>query len=121
MNVDLEDDVANNLMLIEQMQSDWVSHMVWTALCTKMWFKLYDLSKAEDEQVVDVLSADLTDSKRMWSCSARYAGEMVADLRNLHHGCNEDYMDWAFRGYAIPADDIIAAFRAMGWIEVPYE
>lgn len=62
-----------------------------------------------------------------WRCSWRYAGGIVADLRD----CNEDYIDWycsgiapeehsAFVGEGTVTDQIGADLALLGWLVTTY-
>lgn len=61
-----------------------------------------------------------------WSCSWRFAGGIVADLRNL----NEDYLDWYCSGMgdkegyvseSIVTEEIRKDLGELGWTIKPYD
>ena len=62
-------------------------------------------------QKLDVLEI-LKDST--WSCSWRYAGGLIADIR-----CEGDYMDWYCSGDEGKVDDEVKQdFEKLGWVPI---
>lgn len=119
MIIDLEDDMNVSLAFREAMTDDFVARQIFTALATNVWFKLRTVAKDIEEQTIEVLSADYTDRGRTWSCSTRYAGEVIANLRNSVNGTYEDYMDWYVSSMAEVEPHNIQMFRDIGWVVFP--
>ena len=63
------------------------------------------------------------DQSRVYSCSWRYAGGLIASLR----GKGEDYLDWYCSGIGegTPEGEVTLrvreAFNALGWFEYPWD
>lgn len=79
MDRDLEEDLKNDAVIMEKIKDRRYAQNVYAALCNMRW---------QPEEIWPVLQDD------WWTCSWRYAGEVVANLRNT----NEDYMDWYCSG-----------------------
>jgi hypothetical protein len=57
----------------------------------------------------------------LWSCSWRYSGGIVSDIRNMHHNTNEDYIDWYCSGNeGNVSEEIEADLKALGWTPVEW-
>ena len=70
---DLEQDLLKTTYIIDKCKnSETYSQNLYAAMCNNLFYK-------NDEE---------------WSCSWRYAGGLVADLRNM----GEDYLDWYCSG-----------------------
>ena len=99
---------------LDLLKSDWIadkckysmiySQNLYAALCNNRFF--YD--------------------KEEWTCSWRFAGGLVADLRN----CGEDYLDWYCSGIGNKVgfvtegevtDEISLDLMKLGWTIKPYE
>ncbi len=125
---DLQVDFSKHQWFLEKVRNNKAyAQNLYSALCNMRWQKL---------ELLPILKDDY------WSCSWRYAGEIVADIR----GNGEDYMDWycsgmggftAFadedpketerefnaRGY-VPeghvTEEIMHDLNKMGWLAVPW-
>jgi len=124
----LEDELfKNEWFLIKVRENKSYAQNLYSALCNMQWQKL---------DVIPILKSEL------WSCSWRYAGGIVAEIR----GGGEDYMDWycsgmggfaAFddddpdkidrefqaRGYVpegVVTEEIKEDLNKLGWVPVPY-
>jgi hypothetical protein len=106
MKPDLEKDLFKSDTIVEKCKhSDIYSQNLYAALCNNRFFY-------NDEE---------------WSCSWRYAGGIVADLRSN----GEDYMDWYcsgigdvngnYVGESVVTDEIRLDLMKLGWIVKPYE
>lgn len=109
----LERDLRNTGWICDKAKaSDSYSQNIYAALCNTDWQKL---------DVIDVLS------DRVWHCSWRYAGGIVADMRE-----SGDYMDWycsgswgnpdnhghtpkGYVGEGEVTEEILEDFRKLGW------
>jgi len=106
MKPDLEKDLFKSDTIVEKCKhSDIYSQNLYAALCNNRFFY-------NDEE---------------WSCSWRYAGGIVADLRSN----GEDYMDWYcsgigglsqnYVGESVVTDEIRLDLMKLGWVVKPYE
>lgn len=113
--VDLESDISTSQALVELLIEDDTSQHIYTALCQLVWLKVRDVTTSEEEQTLQVLTADRNDTSRMWQCSPRYAFEAVVALRWKHHQIETQHIFM----YAKSADEImpevIQHIRALGW------
>lgn len=99
MDRDLEEDLKASPVILEKVKDRRYAQNVYAALCNMRW---------QPEEVWPVLTDEY------WSCSWRYAGEVVADLRV---DFNEDYMDWyctGIRGGMTYDDDIAEGYVPEG-------
>ena len=95
---DLEKDLYESNYIMEKAyrNQDYCQNL-YAALCNNDWIKADMLS---------ILAAEY------WHCSWRYAGGIVAELRNQ----NEDYIDfYCSGGEGIVQDDIAEDFARIGW------
>ena len=73
---------------------------VYNALCNMRW-------QRKDNQ------------KEIYSCSWRYAGGLVADMRGNNDSMN--YMDFYCSGNeGVITDEVAAAFEKLGWVQLPW-
>lgn len=118
MIVDLEGDISTSPYLVELLIEDETSKQLYAAISQLTWYKLRDVTKSEEAQVIDVLMADREDPSRRWSCSPRYAFELIVALRAKHHNIETRHVFM----YSDPEKDIspeiIQCLTALGWI--PY-
>lgn len=125
---DLEVELKSCAWLIEKAHDKIYAQHIYAALCNMQWQK---------SDTWTVLKGDT------WGCTWRYAGGLVAELRN----CNEGYMDWycsgikgswnnsepseeeqierkeldAYVSEGIVTDEIKQDFAKLGWHPVPYD
>ena len=95
---DLEYDLRTTDWILEKARSrDGYAQNIYAALCNNGFIKL---------DVIPILK------EQEWSCSWRYAGGIVAELRNQ----DEDYLDfYCSGGEGIVQDDIAEDFARIGW------
>lgn len=72
----LEADLMKTEWIIEKTQDEIYSQNLYAALCTNKFVK----------------------NNHKWSCSWRYAGGIIADLRWLYNSRSEDYTRWYCSG-----------------------
>jgi hypothetical protein len=106
-NANLELDLNNTDWIVNKCcNSDVYSQNLYAALCNNRFFK-------NDEE---------------WTCSWRYAGGILAEIRNK----NEDYLDWycsgivseTIKGYVsegVATQEITNDLLSLGWVIKPYE
>jgi hypothetical protein len=97
MEHNLEQDLKDARWLVDKVRSsDAYAQNLYAALCNNAFQKL---------EVVPILRDDT------WSCTWRYAGGVVADIR-----CKGDYMDWYCSGIQGDPEEIdYAAAEAQGF------
>jgi hypothetical protein len=97
MEHNLERDLKDARWLVDKVRSsDSYAQNLYAALCNNAFRKL---------EVVPILRDDA------WSCTWRYAGGLVADIR-----CEGDYMDWYCSGIKGDPEEIdYAAAEAQGF------
>lgn len=97
MEHNLEQDLKDARWLVDKVRSsDSYSQNLYAALCNNAFQKL---------EVIPVLKDEV------WSCTWRYAGGIVADIR-----CAGDYMDWYCSGIRGDPEEIdYAAAEAQGF------
>ena len=98
----LERDLNENMIIRHKvMDSDYAKDL-YASLCNMQW---KNLSNNDGEE------AD-------WSCSWRYSGGVIADLRQE----NEDYLDFYCAGNeGIVTEEIEQDLKILGWKPIPYE
>ena len=63
---------------------------------------------------------NINDSNIIYSCSWRYAGGMIADIRGNYHTMN--YMDFYCSGNeGVVTEEIEKLFKELGWEQYPWE
>lgn len=114
---DLEADIlACDWMITKIKNSDIYAQNLYAALCNNQFMK---------NEIWPILKNDL------WSCSWRYAGGIIADIRE-----SGDYMDWYCSGIinsktnngktkfvdeSVVTDEIRSDLFAIGWVVKPYK
>lgn len=94
----LESHIYRNKEIQEKIQDEAFAGKLYASLCNMQW-----RYKADPD---------------VWACTWRYAGGMVANLRDQ----DEDYIDFYGSGNEGTIDSEIGElFTAMGWQAVPYE
>lgn len=98
MERDLEEELSACNWFLEKIRTNKdYAQTVYAALCNMRW---------QPQDVWPVLKDEY------WTCSWRYAGGTVAELRN----CNENYMDYyCSGGEGIVTDEIREDFAKIGW------
>ena len=92
MEPSLERDMKDAAWFVEKVRaSESYAQNVYAALCNNAFQKLELMPVLKDE---------------VWSCSWRYSGGLVADIR-----CEGDYMDWYCSGIS---EDL----KQLGWVVV---
>lgn len=118
MEPNLERDMKDAAWFVAKVRAnESYAQNVYAALCNNEFQKL---------EVIPVLKNET------WSCTWRYAGGLVADIR-----CQGDYMDWYCSGMGFVGDEgyleqgfvhesqitdeVRDDLEQLGWIAVPYE
>jgi hypothetical protein len=124
MDRSLEQDIKNDSLIMKKIKDRRYAQNVYAALCNMRWQPAEVWPMLKDEY---------------WSCSWRYAGGLVAELR-----CDGDYMDWycsgigngfasfddeepeysedqlAYVSEGTVTDEICEDFARMGWHPSPW-
>lgn len=113
----LEEEMSKDPDVIKYLDDRSIAILFYDALCNMEWVKVDILP--EDERIMEKLKG--IDSS-VWSCSWRYAGGIIADIRNKHYNAGEDYMDFYCQGNEGVVDEIVSdCFSKLGWIPRPYK
>lgn len=117
MDVNLEQDMKNSAEVIALVADEEVANDFYRALCNMRWKKAPGIP--DDELIIEKLKGS---EVGVWSCSWRYAGGIIADIRNEHHGKSEDYMNFYCAGNeSLITDTVRKCFGDMGWEPYPWE
>lgn len=99
----LEQTLLASPKIREKVKDDAYAQKLYHSLCNTRWIKNDFLSKLRQHP-----------EKDFWSCSWRYAGGVVADLRE-----EGDYMDWYCSGNEGMIDPEVAAdLLELGWVGI---
>ena len=114
---DLEEDMSNDKDIISLLNDENIAKEFYAALCNMQWIK--KISIPEDEQIIDKLKGD---NRKNWSCSWRYAGGIIAGIRNSAYNTNEDYMSFYCSGNEGYVSEMVRTnFARIGWIPQEWE
>lgn len=99
---DLESELKSSVKIVTKCcDSDDYSRDLYSALCNMQWQKKDIWPILKDE---------------FWSCTWRYAGGIVAEIRN-----EGDYLNWYCQGNeGYVSDEIKTDLDELGWVPVPY-
>lgn len=115
MDIDLEKDIKSDDEIIAACADVNTAVDFYSALCNIRWRK--PDNRPDDIRVVDALRGN--DPPFTWSCSWRYAGGIIADIRNTHYNTNETYMDFYCSGAESHVTKYVEmCFNRLGWIKV---
>lgn len=96
----LEKDLHDSDLIKEKVKDDAYAQKLYHSLCNTEWLRTEFISLLRQDQ-----------KKDFWSCSWRYAGGIVADLRQ--DGC---YLDWYCSGNEGLVDPEVATdLKELGW------
>lgn len=102
----LEKDLHASDLIKEKVKDSVYAQKLYHSLCNTEWLRIEFISLLRQNR-----------EKDFWSCSWRYAGGIVAELRQ--NGC---YMDWYCSGYEGAIDPEVAAdLRELGWQGIDYD
>lgn len=111
MDVNLESDMRNDLFLISLLRDREVAFCFYNALCNVTWQKIADLDKE------DLIVEKLKGNTRIWSCSWRYAGGIISDIRNKEYNKREDYLSYYCSGHEGTVTELVEdCFKRLGWV-----
>lgn len=112
--INLEKDLYNSKEVIEVVKDKDAATRLYSALCNVEWKKISSTESLTEDELVHILKGE-----DVWSCSWRYAGGLIANIRNIHYQANEDYMDFYCAGMeGIVSDDICELLRNIGWVSI---
>lgn len=102
---DLEQDLYKSSKIKQKCENIEYAEKLYGALCNSDWKKRTDPNP-------------LTDWKNCWSCTFRYAGEIIANIRNV----GEDYLDFYLLGnYAELDEEIVKDIEELDWVLIRKE
>lgn len=105
---DLEADLKRSPKILQKVKDDGYAQRLYHSLCNTDWIRneFYPLLRQDPD-------------RDFWGCSWRYAGGIVADLRNdiPESGWGGDYLDWYCSGREGWIDEEVAAdLLELGWV-----
>ena len=110
MDINLEFDIDESPEVIKAVEDDTIAQKLYAALCNMQWEK--NSAETEEDKIIRKLKGE----ERLWSCSWRYAGGLVADLRNNNYNKSEDYMEYYCTGNeGVVAPEILELLGKLGW------
>lgn len=118
---DLEQDLHRSSLILEKVRKDSYAQNLYAAMCNMRWQYLGSDWALEAGDLAALALAE------PWSCSWRYSGGIVANLR--HEG---DYMSWYCSGIGAEdtsgfvsegtvTEEIRADLALLGWHPVPWD
>lgn len=108
---DLGDDMMYTKSIVSLLKDKDVACEFYAAICNMYWKKIEE--KPEEEKIIDKL---LGNKPIMWSASWRYAGSLIAKIRNKYYNTTEDYMDFYCSGGEGTVSPLVEEeFRKIGW------
>jgi hypothetical protein len=113
---DLEYEMSKDAIVIAYLGNKDVAKDFYRALANMQWRKNSVVS--EEDQIIDKLKGD---DRNLWSCSWRYAGGIIADIRNANYDAQEDYLDYYCAGNEGEVTPLVKeCFERMGWKPEPW-
>ncbi len=113
----LEADMAKDAIVIKYLQDRNTAILFYSALCNMRWKKRQDIPEAD--LIIEKLRGVDT---RIWHCSWRHAGGIIADIRNANYNTKEDYMDFYCSGNEGHVTGLVReCFDRMGWYPLPWK
>jgi len=113
----LEVEMAGDAIVITYLKDRDIAVQFYSALCNMRWRKINALP--DDQRIIEKLKG--IDSN-IWSCSWRFAGGIIADIRNSNYNTNEDYIHFYCSGNEGDVSDIVKeCFKRMGWEPCPWD
>lgn len=114
---DLAEEMSNDRIVIEYLRDRDIAVEFYSALCNVDWYPKKP-PLPDDELIVWKLKGE---EEPYWSCSWRFAGGCISDIRNKYHNTNENYMDFYCSGNEGVVSDLVKeCFDRMGWIPKNY-
>lgn len=116
MDISLEKDMKGDPEIVSLCKDEEIAKDFYRALCNMRWKKS---GFPEDIKIIDKLRGN---DRSVWSCSWRYAGGIIADIRNENHNTSEDYMNFYCSGNeSSVSKKVEECFNRLGWTKFPYE
>lgn len=108
---DLEEDMSKDEGIISLLRHREIACEFYAALCNMKWVRIVEIP--EDQQIIDKLKGE---NRKEWSCTWRYAGGIIADIRNTAYNVHENYLDFycsGNEGHVSPT--VKRQFERLGW------
>ncbi len=113
---DLETEMAKDVIVIAYLKDHEIATDFYRALCNVDWLAPKNLS--DEEMIIERLKGN---TKDIYSCSWRYAGGIIAGIRNANYNLSENYMNFYCAGFEGTISPLVRdCFQRMGWIPVTY-
>jgi len=106
-----EIDMKSNKVVIDYLRDRAGACEFYAALCNMQWEVIIDIP--DDEKIIEKLMGK---EPEVWSCTWRYAGGIIADIRHQHYSEREDYMDFYCSGNEGEVTELVReCFERLGW------
>lgn len=106
----LEDDMKSSPLVRSLLKNREVAEQFYAALCNMQWVYRKNIT---EKAIFDRLAG----KDKTWSCTWRYAGGLIAEIRDN----GESYLDFYCSGHEGTVNDLVKdTFNKMGWYEQPY-
>ena len=116
--MNLEDDMSNDAVVISYLKDEKMAREFYSALCNMRWVNKEAVRNlyGDDRMIIETLKGE---DLPTWSCSWRYAGGIIADIRNKNYNTEETYLDYYCAGNEGTVSDLVEeCFRRMGWTPI---
>ncbi len=111
----LQTEMGKDSIVIAAIKDRGRAEEFYQALCNVTWIAKDELP--EDEEIINRLKGI---APQEWSCSWRYAGGIIAHIRDDNYGFQENYMDfYCTGGEGCVSDFVREIFKRMGWVPHP--
>jgi hypothetical protein len=115
MKISLQEDMAADPRIVALCEDPKIAADFYSALCNVVWEKKVPLP--EDEQIIATLKGL---EPTTWSCSWRFAGGIIAGIRNEHYNIRESYLDFYCSGNEGNISKVVEeCFNRLHWFVRP--
>jgi hypothetical protein len=115
--VNLETDMMSDTGVIAYCADRATAKEFYSALCNMRWRLINKLP--DDERIMNALRGE---EPAVWSCSWRYAGGIIADIRNQHYNTAEQYIDFYCSGNEGYVSELVEeCLKKLGWEPYPWD
>jgi hypothetical protein len=114
-------DIANDDTIVALLADGDVALQFYASLCNMRWESISRLP--DDDKMIERLKGV---NSEIWSCSWRYAGGIIADIRNEHYNTGESYISFYCSFTTAFAEGTVTElvrkhFERIGWKPCPWD